>query len=128
MPLLNSLMPEAKPIQVTNMTIKHTNKSFISRLGGFFLHTSLGVKGWLGIGWVVSFGGFDGFLLFVVGGAGNELGSTLLTLILTSIKVNTQFVCGLCCTHLNLTQALLNHFLAQNSFLKTCSQIGNFLL
>jgi hypothetical protein len=37
----------------------------------------------------VRFGGFDCFLLLVVVGARNELGSTLLILILTSLKPNT---------------------------------------
>jgi hypothetical protein len=119
---------ESKLIQVTSTATKHTNKNFLYRLGGFFLHTSLGVKGWLVIGWVVSLGGFDGFLLFVVGGGGNELGSTLLTLVLITLKANTQSVCGFSCTLLNPTQVLLNHFLAQNNFLKTCSQIGNLIL
>jgi hypothetical protein len=76
----------------------------------------------------VSFGGFDYFLLLVIGGAMNKLGSTLLTLILTPLKTNTQFVCGLGYTLLNLAQAILYHFLTQNSFLKTCSQIVNLLL
>jgi hypothetical protein len=76
----------------------------------------------------VSFGGFDYCFLFVLGGAGNELESTLLTLILTPLKANTQSVCGFGCTLLNLAQILLDHFLTQNSFLKTCSQIGNLLL
>jgi hypothetical protein len=76
----------------------------------------------------VSFGGFDCCFLFVVGGAGNELGSTLLTLILTSLKPYTQSVCALDCTLLNPAQILLDHFLAQNSFLKTCSQICDLLL
>jgi hypothetical protein len=77
---------------------------------------------------VLSFGGFDCFLLLVVGGGGNKLGSTLLTLFLTPLKGNTQSVCGFGCTFLNPTQVLLNHFLTQNSFLKTCSQLGNLLL
>jgi hypothetical protein len=68
---------------VISTATKHTNKDFLSWLGGFFLDASLRVKGWLVIGWVVSFGEFDGFLLFVVGGAGNKFGSTFLTLILT---------------------------------------------
>jgi hypothetical protein len=46
----------------------------------------------------VSFGGFDGFLLLVVAGARNELRSTLPTLVLTHLKANNQFVCGLCST------------------------------
>jgi bacteriorhodopsin len=88
---------------VTNTIIKHVNKSFLSRLGGFFPHFSLRVEGWLWIGWVVGFGCFECFLFFMVVGARDKLRSTLLTLILT-------------------------HFLAQNSFLKMCSQIGNLLM
>jgi hypothetical protein len=68
------------------------------------------------------------FHLLVVGGARNKLGSTLLTLILTPLKINTQFVCGFGYTLLNPSQMLLNHLLAQNSLLKACSQIGNLLL
>jgi hypothetical protein len=64
----------------------------------------------------------------MVGGARNELGSTLLALILTPLKTNTQLVCGFGCTLVNPTQILLNHLLAQNNFLKMCSQIGNLLL
>jgi hypothetical protein len=64
----------------------------------------------------------------VVGGARNKLGGTLLTLIITPLEPNTQFVCGLGYTLLNSTQVLLNHLLIQGSFLKTCSQIGNLLL
>jgi hypothetical protein len=74
---------------VTSTTTKYANKSFLSRLGGFFLHTSLGVKGWLWIGWVVSFGGFDYFLLLVVVGARNKLRITLPTHVLTPLKANT---------------------------------------
>jgi hypothetical protein len=37
----------------------------------------------------MSFGGFDCCFLFEVGGARNELGCTLLTLILTPLKTNT---------------------------------------
>jgi hypothetical protein len=128
MPPLNSLLSEAKLIQVTSTTIKQANESFVSQLGGFFPYFSLWVEGWLWVGWVVSFGGFDCCFLFVVGGAENELGSTLLTLILTPLKTNTQSVCGFGCTLLNPAQILLNHFLTQSSFLKTCSQIGNLLL
>jgi hypothetical protein len=76
----------------------------------------------------VSFGGFDCCLLFVVGGGRNKLESTLLTLILTPLKPNTQSVCGLGCTLLNPTQVLLNHLLTQHGFLKTCGQIVNLLL
>jgi hypothetical protein len=126
--LLNSLTPEAKLIQVTSTATKHANKSFFSRLGGFVPHFSLRVEGRLWVGWVVSFGGFDCFLLLVVGGAGNELGSTLVILILTPLKTNAQFVCGFGCTLLNPTQINLYHLLTQNSILKTCSQIGNLLL
>jgi hypothetical protein len=75
----------------------------------------------------VSFSGFDCCFVFMVGGAGNELGSTLLTLILTPLKPNTQSVCGFGFTLLNPTQ-VLNHCLAQNGFLKMRSQIGNLLL
>jgi hypothetical protein len=113
---------------VTSTATKHINKSFLSQLGGFFLHTSLGVKGWLWVGWVVCFGGFDGFLLLVVVGARNKLRSTLPILVLTSLKANTYFVCGFGCTLLNSTQVLFNHFLTQRGFLKTCSKIGNLLL
>jgi hypothetical protein len=125
---LNPLASEAKLIQVTRTSTKPTNKGFLSRLGSFFPHFSLRVEGRLWIGWVVSFGGFDYFLLLVVGGAGNEFGSTLLTPILTPLKTNTQFVCGFCCTLLNPTQIILNHLLNQNGIFKTCSQIDNLLL
>jgi hypothetical protein len=76
----------------------------------------------------MSFGGFDCFLLLMVGGAGNDLESTLLTLILTPLKTNTQFICGFGCTLLNPTQIILNHLLTQNSLLKMCSQISDLLL
>jgi hypothetical protein len=76
----------------------------------------------------VSFGGIDCCFLFVIGGARNKLGSTLLTLILTPLKPNTQFVCVLGCTLLNPTQVLLNHLLTQHGFLEMCNQIGNLLL
>jgi hypothetical protein len=95
MPPLNSLPPEAKLIQVTSTATKYANKCFLSRLGDFFPYFSL----W--VGWVVSFGGFDYCFLFVVGGARNKLGSTLLTPILTPLKPNTQLVCELGCTLLN---------------------------
>jgi hypothetical protein len=74
------------------------------------------------------FGWFECFLLFVVAGGRNKLRSTLLTFILTSLKSNTQSVCGLGCTLLDPAQILLNHSLTQSSFLKTCSQIGNHML
>jgi hypothetical protein len=64
----------------------------------------------------------------MVAGAKNKLRSTLLTFLLTSLKSNTQSVCGLGCTLLNPAQILLDHFLTQSSFIKTCSQIGNLLL
>jgi hypothetical protein len=128
MPLLHSLASEAKLVQVTSTATKHANKSFLSQLGSFSLHFFLWVEGCLRIGWAVGFGWFDCFLLFVVVGARNKLRSTLLTLFLTSLKSNTQFVCGFGCTLLNLAQILLNHFLAQNSSLKVRSQISNLLL
>jgi hypothetical protein len=74
---------------VTSTGTKHAHKSFLSRLGSFFLHISLGFEGWLMTGWVVSFGGFNCFFLFVVVGGRNELGSSLLTLVLTLLKANT---------------------------------------
>jgi hypothetical protein len=126
--LLNSLTAEAKLIQVIGTTTKHAHKSFISQLGVLFPHFSLRVEGWLWIDWVVSFCGFNCFLLFVVVEARNELINTFLTLILTPLISNTQFICGFGCTLLNLAQVILYHFLAQNSFLKTCNQIGNLLL
>jgi hypothetical protein len=96
-------------------------------LGVSFLASLFGSKDAL-VEWVMSFGGFDCCFLFVVGRAGNELGSTLLTLILTPLKTNTQSVCEFGCTLLNLAQILLNHFLAQNSFLKARNQISDLLL
>jgi hypothetical protein len=64
----------------------------------------------------------------MVGGTGNELGSTLLTFILTPLKAYTQSVCGFGCTLLNPTQVLLNHLQIQFSFLKSSSQISDLLL
>jgi hypothetical protein len=87
--LLYSPAMEAELIQVTSTATKHANRFFLSLLGGFFL-TSLGFEGWFWIGWVVSFGGFECFLLFVVVEARNKLGSTLLILVLTSLKINTN--------------------------------------
>jgi hypothetical protein len=58
-PLLNSLVSEAKHIQVTSTATKYANKTFLSWLGDFFPHFSLGVEGWLGIGWIVGFGWFE---------------------------------------------------------------------
>jgi hypothetical protein len=126
--LLNSLVTKAKLIQVTSTDTKHAHKCFLSWLGDFFLHISLGFEWWLWIGWVVGFGWFEWFLFFVVVGARNKLRSTPLTLVLTSLNTKSQFVCGFCGTLLNSTQIVLNHFLAQGSFLKMCSQIGNLLL
>jgi hypothetical protein len=74
------------------------------------------------------FGWFECFLFVMVAGARDKLGSTILTFLLTSLKPNTQSVCGFGCTLLNPTQILLDHFLTQSSFLKTCNQIGNLLL
>jgi hypothetical protein len=125
---LNSLTPEVKLIQVTSTATKYANKSFLSRPRGFFPYFSLWVEGWIWVGWVVRFGEFDCCFLFVVGGVGNELGSTLLTLILTPLKTNTQSVCGFGCTFLNLAKIVLNYFLAQNGFLKMRSQISDLLL
>jgi hypothetical protein len=113
---------------VISTATKHVNESFLSRLGGFFSYSFLWVEGWLWVGWVMSFGGFDCYFLLVLNGARNKFGSTLLTLILTPLKTNTQSVCGFGCTLLNPSQILLDHLLTQSSFLKTCSQIGNLLL
>jgi hypothetical protein len=49
-------MMEAELIQVTRTATKHTNESFLSRLGGFFSFPSLEIERWLWIGWVASFG------------------------------------------------------------------------
>jgi hypothetical protein len=119
--LLYSLATEAELIQVTSMA------SPFDQLGGFFPYISLGFERWFWIGWVVSFGGFNCFLLFVVIGARNKLGTTLLTLVLTSIKVNTQFVCELGCTLFHMVQVILNHLLTHHSSLKMRSQIDNLL-
>jgi hypothetical protein len=118
---------EAELIQVTSTATKHANKRFLSWLGGFFPHFSLGVERWLWMGWVMSFGGFDCFLLLMVVGARNKLGSTLLTLVLTSLKVNIQFVCEFGYTLFHTVQVILNHFLTHHSSLKTRSQVGNLL-
>jgi hypothetical protein len=126
-PVLNSPAMEVELIHVTSTTTKHANKSFLSWLGVFFPYLSLGFERWLWIGWVVSFGAFDCFLLFVVVRARNKLGSTLLTSVLTSLKANTQFVCGLGCTLFHMVRVILNPFLAHHSSLKMRSQIGNNL-
>jgi hypothetical protein len=57
---------EAKLIQVTSTATKYTNKRFLSQLSDFFPHCSLGIEGWLWIIWIMSFGGFDCFLLLEV--------------------------------------------------------------
>jgi hypothetical protein len=59
MPLLHSLAPKAKLIQVTHTATKHANVNFLTWIWSIFLHTSLGVEGWLWIGWVVGFGWFE---------------------------------------------------------------------
>jgi hypothetical protein len=112
MPPLNPLAPEAKLIHVTDTATKHANKSLLSWFGGYFPHFSLRMEGRLWILWVVGFGWFECFLFFVVVGARNKLRSTPLTLVLRSLKTNTQFVCGFCDTLLNSTQIVLNLFLA----------------
>jgi hypothetical protein len=89
-PLLNSLATEAKLIQLTSTATKHANKSFISRIRAFFPHFSLYVKGWLWAGWVVSFDGFDYFLLLVIVGSRDEIRSTLHTLVLTPLKAHNH--------------------------------------
>jgi hypothetical protein len=48
-PPLNSLASKAKIIQVTHAAIKYANKSFLSRLGGFFPHFSLRVEKGFGL-------------------------------------------------------------------------------
>jgi hypothetical protein len=128
MPPLNSLTLEANLIQVTSTATKYAYKSFHSQLGGFSLHTSLWVEGRLGIGWVMGFGWFECFLFLMVTKDRNKLRITLLILFLTSLKLNPQSVCGFDCTLLNLAQILLNHFLAQNDFLKMRSQISDLPL
>jgi hypothetical protein len=125
---LNFITLKAKLIQVTSTATKHANKSFLSRHTSFSHCFFLWVERWLWVGWVVRFGGFNCCFLFVVGGAGNEFGSTFLIFILTPLKPNTQFVCGLGCTLINPAQILFDHFLAQNSFIKTCNQISDLLL
>jgi hypothetical protein len=113
---------------VIGTATKHAHKSFLSQLRGFFPHFSLRVEGRLWIGWVVGFGLFECFLFIVVVEVRNKFRSTPLSLVPISLKTNTQFVCGFCGTLLNSTQIILDHFLAQSSFLKMCSQIGNLLL
>jgi hypothetical protein len=76
----------------------------------------------------MGFAWFDCFRFFMLAGARNKHRSTLLIFLLTSLKLNTQSICGFSCTLLNPAQVLLNHFLAQSSVLKMCSQIDNLLL
>jgi hypothetical protein len=118
MPLLHSLASKAKLIQVTHTVTKHANVNFLTWIWSIFLHTSLGIEGCLWIGWVVAFGWFECFFLFVIIGARNKLENTLFTFILTSIKTNTQFICGFSCALLNSTQILLNHFLTHNGSIR----------
>jgi hypothetical protein len=113
---------------MTSTATKHAHKRFLSWLRGFFRYFSHWVEGWLWIGWVMGFGWFECFLFFMVARDRNKLGSTLLIILLTSLKPNTQSVCELGCTLINSAQILLDHFLTQSSFLKVCSQIGNLLL
>jgi hypothetical protein len=56
MHLLHSLASKAKIIQVTRTTTKHANVNFLTWIWSIFLHTSLGVEGWLVTRWVVGFG------------------------------------------------------------------------
>jgi hypothetical protein len=118
---------KAKLIQVTHMATKHANVNFLTFLWSIFLHTTLGVEGWFGTGWVVGFDGFECFFLLVIIGAWNKLGSTLLTFILTSLKTDTQIVCGFSCTLLNSTQVILSHFLTHHGSLKMRRQVSNLL-
>jgi hypothetical protein len=94
MPLLHSLVSKVKLIQVTRMATKYANVNFLTWIWSIFLHTSLGVEGWLGIGLVVGFNGFQCFFLFVIIDARNKLGSTIFTFILISLKTNTQIIFG----------------------------------
>jgi hypothetical protein len=82
-------------------------------LGVSFL-SSLWVEGWLWIGWVMGFGWFECCFLFVVGGARNKLGSTLLTLILTPLKANTQSI---------LNTLIINKLLKFSKLSLLCSKL-----
>jgi hypothetical protein len=82
-------------------------------LGVSFL-SSLWAEGWLWIGWVMGFGWFECCFLFVVGGARNKLGSTLLTLILTPLKANTQSV---------LNTVIINKLLKFSKLSLLCSKL-----
>jgi hypothetical protein len=119
MPLLHSLAPKEKLIQVTHAVTKDANINFLTSLWSIFLYTSLGIEGWLGIGWVVGFVGFECFFLFMIIGDRNKLRSTLFTFILVSLKTNTQFVCGFSFTLLNSIQVILNYFHTHPGSLKT---------
>jgi hypothetical protein len=48
MSLLHSLASKVKLIQVIRTPTKHENVNFLTCLWSIFLHTSLGVEGWLG--------------------------------------------------------------------------------
>jgi hypothetical protein len=49
MPLLNSLTPEGKLIQVTSTATKYANKRFLSRLGISLFTSSFGLKDGFGL-------------------------------------------------------------------------------
>jgi hypothetical protein len=72
---------------MTSTATKHTNKSFLSRLGGFLPCFSLWIEGWLWIRWVMGFGWFECFLFFMVAGAMKKL-STAITWLGTHIIVH----------------------------------------
>jgi hypothetical protein len=57
--LLYSLAMKVELIQVTRTATKYANLNFLTWIWSIFLHTSLGVEGWLGIGWVVGFSWFE---------------------------------------------------------------------
>jgi hypothetical protein len=46
-------------MQVTRTATKHANVNFVTLIWSIFLHTSLGVEGSFGIGWVVGFVWFE---------------------------------------------------------------------
>jgi hypothetical protein len=127
MHVLNSLAPKAKLIQVISTAIKHANKSFLSRRGGFFPHFFLWIEGWLWIGWVVGFDWFECFLFFVVVRARIKLEHSSPPL---SHMSQTQHpICMWIWLH--SLQHGSNHsqsFFHKNSLLKMCSHIGNLLL
>jgi hypothetical protein len=41
------------------MATKQANVNLFTQIWSIFLHASLGVEGWLGVGWVVDFGWFE---------------------------------------------------------------------